>query len=150
MPSPSQTARARLWRARGSRRTGLRLENWQVIFELTPGSSGGRHFGSRLVEGGTATSYAAIGDRGDRPSAQDLARENGSVDRIGRDGAIPADDPVARRPSGARPRSGLTATATRRARRRSGWRDLGGRARCQGRRRDQPPPSAAAPITAGR
>ncbi len=28
-----------------------RLEDWQVIFELTPGSSGGRHFGSRLVEG---------------------------------------------------------------------------------------------------
>ncbi|MCR9145886.1 MAG: PQQ-dependent sugar dehydrogenase, partial [Rhodobacteraceae bacterium] len=27
-----------------------RLRDWRDIFELTPGSSGGRHFGSRLVE----------------------------------------------------------------------------------------------------
>ncbi|MDZ7710533.1 MAG: PQQ-dependent sugar dehydrogenase [Roseovarius sp.] len=81
---------------------GLRLENWQVIFELTPGSSGGRHFGSRLVEGADGHLYATIGDRGDRPSAQDLARENGSVIRIGRDGTIPADNPFAET-EGARP-----------------------------------------------
>ena len=34
-----------------------------------------------------------IGERGDRPSAQDLSRENGSVIRINRDGSIPADNP---------------------------------------------------------
>ncbi|MGR3620324.1 MAG: PQQ-dependent sugar dehydrogenase [Roseovarius sp.] len=72
---------------------GQRLEDWRVIFELTPGSSGGRHFGSRLVEGADGTLFATIGERGDRPSAQDLARENGSVIRIARDGTIPADNP---------------------------------------------------------
>jgi glucose/arabinose dehydrogenase len=80
-------ARARL------SRDGARLIGWRVIFELTPGSSGGRHFGARLVEGMDGTLYATIGERGDRPSAQDLSRENGSVIRIARDGTIPADNP---------------------------------------------------------
>ena len=79
-----------------------RLEDWQVIFELPPGSSGGRHFGSRLVEGADGTLYATIGDRGERPSSQDLGRENGSVIRIARDGTIPDDNPFTGTP-GARP-----------------------------------------------
>ncbi|MET4100895.1 glucose/arabinose dehydrogenase [Roseovarius sp. MBR-78] len=79
-----------------------RLSDWRVIFEMAPGSSGGRHFGSRLVEGADDTLYATIGERGDRPSAQDLTRENGSVIRINRDGSIPADNPFTVTP-GARP-----------------------------------------------
>ncbi len=78
------------------------LTDWTEIFELTPGSSGGRHFGSRLVEGADGLLYATIGERGDPPSAQDLSRENGSVIRIARDGAIPADNPFLQTP-GARP-----------------------------------------------
>ena len=78
------------------------LTNWTEIFELTPGSSGGQHFGSRLVEGADGMLYATIGERGDQPSAQDLSRENGSVIRIARDGSIPADNPFAQTP-GARP-----------------------------------------------
>ena len=74
-------------------RDGRRLSGWRVIFEMAPGSSGGRHFGSRLVEGRDGTLFATIGDRGDRPSAQDLARASGSVIRIGRDGRVPADNP---------------------------------------------------------
>lgn len=70
-----------------------RLTDWTVIFELEPGSSGGRHFGSRLVEGRDGMLYATIGDRGDDTSAQDRARQNGSVIRIARDGRIPADNP---------------------------------------------------------
>ena len=70
-----------------------RLSGWQVIFEITPGSSGGRHFGSRLVEAPDGTLFVTVGDRGDRPSAQDLSRENGSVLRITRTGGIPPDNP---------------------------------------------------------
>jgi len=81
---------------------GRRLETWEVIFELTPGSSGGRHFGSRIVEGADGYLYVTIGDRGDRPSAQDLSRENGSVIRIARDGTIPPDNPFVNT-AGARP-----------------------------------------------
>ncbi|MAU53953.1 MAG: hypothetical protein CMN17_16635 [Roseovarius sp.] len=79
-----------------------RLEDLRVIFEMVPGSSGGRHFGSRLVEGTDGHLHVTVGERGDRPSAQDLGRENGSVLRIARDGTIPPDNPFVGRP-GARP-----------------------------------------------
>lgn len=69
------------------------LTGWETIFEMEPGSSGGRHFGSRIVEAPDGTLYFTIGDRGDRPSAQDLSRENGSVLRISRDGSVPQDNP---------------------------------------------------------
>ncbi|GAW35109.1 soluble aldose sugar dehydrogenase YliI precursor [Roseovarius sp. A-2] len=79
-----------------------RLSDLSVIFEMVPGSTGGRHFGSRLVEGRDGYFYATTGDRGDRPSAQDLGRENGSVIRIARDGAVPSDNPFVDTP-GAQP-----------------------------------------------
>ena len=82
--------------------SGSRLENFRVIFELTPGSSGGRHFGSRIVEGRDGYLYITIGDRADRKSAQDLSVENGSVIRIRRDGAVPASNPFVQQ-SGAQP-----------------------------------------------
>ncbi|GFE50206.1 glucose sorbosone dehydrogenase [Roseobacter cerasinus] len=72
---------------------GSRLENLQVIFESAPGSSGGRHFGSRVVEAPDGTLFVTIGDRGDRPSAQDLSNHNGTVVRVNRDGSVPADNP---------------------------------------------------------
>ncbi|WP_208349098.1 PQQ-dependent sugar dehydrogenase [Pseudaestuariivita rosea] len=72
---------------------GDRLENTQVIFEIEPGSRGGRHFGSRLVEATDGTLFITVGDRGDRPSSQDLGNHNGSVLRINRDGSVPADNP---------------------------------------------------------
>ncbi len=81
---------------------GRSLTGWDVIFEITPGSSGGRHFGSRLVEASDGTLFVTVGDRGDRPSSQDLARENGSVLRIARDGSIPSDNPFTQT-NGARP-----------------------------------------------
>ena len=39
------------------------------------------------------TLYVTIGDRGDRPSAQDRANHNGSIIRVNRDGSIPEDNP---------------------------------------------------------
>ncbi len=80
-------ARARLSPA------GNRLDNVEVIFEITPGSEGGRHFGSRVVEGPDGHLYMSVGDRGDRPSAQDRRRQNGSIIRIARDGSVPPDNP---------------------------------------------------------
>ncbi|MEM9969213.1 MAG: PQQ-dependent sugar dehydrogenase [Pseudomonadota bacterium] len=69
------------------------LEDVTQIFEMKPGSSGGRHFGSRVVEARDGTLFLTIGDRGDRPSAQDLEQHSGSVIRVARDGSIPADNP---------------------------------------------------------
>lgn len=64
-----------------------------LIFEMTPGSEGGRHFGSRIVEAPDGTLFVTIGERGDRPAAQDLGRHNGSVIRVNRDGSVPKDNP---------------------------------------------------------
>ena len=72
---------------------GTQLTDWQIIYEVDPGSRGGRHFGSRLVEARDGTLFLTLGDRGDRPSAQDLSVENGPVLRITRDGQIPANNP---------------------------------------------------------
>ncbi|MEM7733735.1 MAG: PQQ-dependent sugar dehydrogenase [Pseudomonadota bacterium] len=81
---------------------GTQLLNWTIIYEMDPGSSGGRHFGSRVVEAPDGTLFVTVGDRGDRPSAQDLSVENGSVLRITRDGQIPQDNPFVGQP-GAQP-----------------------------------------------
>lgn len=70
-----------------------RLQQVTEIFAMKPGSSGGRHFGSRVVEARDGTLFMTIGDRGDRPSAQDLSRHNGSVIRVSADGSIPRDNP---------------------------------------------------------
>ncbi|MCL4105323.1 UNVERIFIED_CONTAM: hypothetical protein GTU68_055454 [Idotea baltica] len=69
------------------------LTDLRQIFEMTPGSKGGRHFGSRIVEALDGSLFLTIGERGDRPSAQDLARHNGSIIRINRDGTVPGDNP---------------------------------------------------------
>lgn len=74
--------------------TGARkLQDLQEIFAMKPGSQGGRHFGSRVVEARDGNLFMTIGDRGDRPAAQDLTRHNGAVIRVGRDGSIPRDNP---------------------------------------------------------
>jgi len=75
-----------------------RLTDLRTIFEMSPGSSGGRHFGSRIVEAGDGTIFLTMGDRADRPSAQDLSRHNGSIIRINRDGTVPPDNPFINQP----------------------------------------------------
>ncbi|MDQ2092774.1 PQQ-dependent sugar dehydrogenase [Rhodobacteraceae bacterium 10Alg 79] len=85
-----------------ARLDGTKLVNPRRIFEMMPGSSGGRHFGGRIVEARDGTLFLTIGERGDRPSAQDLTRENGSVIRVARDGRIPPDNPFLNSP-GTRP-----------------------------------------------
>ncbi|MEO0936623.1 MAG: PQQ-dependent sugar dehydrogenase [Pseudomonadota bacterium] len=72
---------------------GTRLENLRDLFVSAPGSSGGRHFGSRVVEGADGMLYVTTGDRGDRPSSQDRSNHNGAVIRVTRGGAVPADNP---------------------------------------------------------
>ena len=70
-----------------------RLTGWEVLYEIAAGSSGGRHFGSRLVEGADGMIYMTVGDRGDRPSAQDRSNENGTVLRLTRDGSPAPGNP---------------------------------------------------------
>ena len=78
------------------------LQELQVLFVAEPKSSGGRHFGSRVVFGGDGTLYFGVGDRGDMERAQDLSDHAGSIIRLHQDGRVPADNPFVDR-AGARP-----------------------------------------------
>ena len=72
---------------------GRRLENLRVLFEAAPVGTTGRHYGSRVVEARDGTLFVTIGDRGDRPSAQDRRNHNGAIVRVNRDGSVPRDNP---------------------------------------------------------
>ncbi len=69
------------------------LEDLRVIFAQDPPIDSGRHFGSRIVERADGTLFVTIGDRANRPLAQDRDKTIGKVVRIARDGSIPADNP---------------------------------------------------------
>ncbi len=98
MPGGAGTAVARARLSPDS----ARLTGWRVIWQMGRGDGGGRHFGARLAEAPDGTLFVTVGERGDRPSAQDLSRANGSVLRIRRDGGVPDDNPFVLTP-GARP-----------------------------------------------
>lgn len=83
-------------------RDNASLTDLRILFEAAPGASGGRHFGSRVVEARDGSLFISLGERGDRPSAQDLTRHQGSVVRISRSGTVPGDNPFAGR-DGAQP-----------------------------------------------
>lgn len=81
---------------------GSYLSEIKEIFEVRPGGSGGRHFGSRIVEDANGFLFLTTGERGNRPSAQDLGSNAGKIVRIHMDGEVPADNPFVMR-EGARP-----------------------------------------------
>lgn len=70
-----------------------RLEDLQVLFQAEPKVFGGRHFGCRIAFDDDGRLYLALGDRGDRDTAQDLSVHHGSIMRLNRDGSIPHDNP---------------------------------------------------------
>lgn len=68
---------------------GTALEGFEMLY-AGDGTSGGRHFGSRIVEAQDGTVYITAGDRGTGPNgmeAQDLSRVEGSVIHLNRDGS---------------------------------------------------------------
>ena len=70
-----------------------RLQDPQVIFRLNRKTNTSRHVGSRLAFDRQGFLYITIGDRGNRPRAQELGDHAGSVIRIYDDGRIPEDNP---------------------------------------------------------
>lgn len=79
------------------------LVDHEVIFSVEPKSSGGRHYGSRLVFGREGNLFVTLGERGDPDRAQDLGDLAGSVARIRPDGSVPPDNPFAGDSNGFRP-----------------------------------------------
>ncbi len=77
-----------------ARLEGDRLVDIRSLWEMPPGSSGGRHFGGRLAEAPDGTIFLTTGDRGDPPRAQDPTDGAGKVIRIARDGSVPPGGPA--------------------------------------------------------
>ncbi len=73
------------------------LRDTEVLYRMPGLTSGGAHFGSRIVFAPDGTIYMSIGDRGSRNRAQDLSDAAGSTIRLNHDGTIPEDNPFAGR-----------------------------------------------------
>lgn len=72
------------------------LADFRTLFSAPIGGSGGRHFGSRLVEAADGSIFLTIGERGTPDLAQDPTRAEGKVMHFFRDGIpIGPDDEVA-------------------------------------------------------
>ncbi|MDR6263910.1 PQQ-dependent sugar dehydrogenase [Roseobacter sp. N2S] len=70
-----------------------RLDNVRLLFEMKAGNAGGVHFGSRVVEAPDGSLFVTVGERGNRPLAQDLSMHNGSVVHVSRSGQVPDGNP---------------------------------------------------------
>jgi len=74
-----------------------RVADVQVIFTQKPKANAGQHFGSRLVWDRSGHLFITLGDRGRQDDAQNLSNHLGAVLRITDTGAIPTDNPFAKR-----------------------------------------------------
>ncbi len=75
-----------------------RLDDWQELLVTDPATDGGRHFGSRIAFDDQGHVFFGVGDRGERPMAQDLGNHIGSIMRLRLDGSIPPDNPFVGKP----------------------------------------------------
>lgn len=92
-PGKGTTNSTALARARLSQ-DAKRLEDLKVIFSQQPKFSSTAHFGCRIVERPDGTLFLTLGDRfSRRDDAQTLDNHHGKVVRVGKDGAVPKDNP---------------------------------------------------------
>ncbi len=78
------------------------LDGVEVIYRQAPKTSGGNHFGGRLLFSPDGKLFITQGERFAFDPAQDLASGLGKIVRINPDGSIPADNPFVGQ-TGARP-----------------------------------------------
>ena len=77
-----------------ARLDGEALVDAQVIFRQSPKIVSGHHYGSRLIFDRDGFLFITLGDRGQRPMAQELNNHMGTLIRINQDGSVPADNPL--------------------------------------------------------
>lgn len=81
---------------RGTLSDAGQLTDFKTLFSAPEGGTGGRHFGSRLVEAVDGSIYLTIGERGTPDLAQDPTRAEGKVMHFSPDGIpIGPDDGAA-------------------------------------------------------
>ena len=69
------------------------FKNWQELLVSKSRTDEDYHFGSRITFDNKGHVFFGIGDRGQRPNAQDLSNHAGSIIRLNLDGSIPKDNP---------------------------------------------------------
>ena len=74
-----------------------KLVQWQDLLETRSATDTGYHFGSRIAFDEKGYVYFGVGDRGERPTSQDLGNHAGTVMRLHRDGRVPNDNPFVSR-----------------------------------------------------
>ena len=72
---------------------GNQLEDVEIIFVANAKTSGGLHFGGRLLFDNEEKLFITLGDRGQRDAAQNLDSHTGSLILINDDGSSPQDNP---------------------------------------------------------
>ena len=71
-----------------------KLVDQEILYEATPNTKKGGHFGSRLEFDREGYLYVSIGERQNRDvNPQDITRDNGKIYRFNDDGSIPLDNP---------------------------------------------------------
>ena len=73
------------------------FRRWQDLLITKSATVTDYHFGSRIAFDEKGHVYFTIGDRGERPNAQNLMNHAGSVLRLKLDGSVPADNPFINR-----------------------------------------------------
>src|SRR5437762_5315244 len=77
---------------------GNRLVDLRVLFVEEPKTTGGLHFGGRIVFDRAGFLYLTLGERGQMQRAQLPGNHHGSVIRLRDDGTVPPDNPFVGKP----------------------------------------------------
>ena len=77
---------------------GNRLIDLRVLFVEQPKTSGGLHFGGRIVFDRAGFLYLTLGERGQMQRAQVPGNHHGSVIRLNDNGSVPKDNPFVGKP----------------------------------------------------
>ena len=67
--------------------------DWHELLVSKSTTSTSHHFGSRIAFDNNGHVFFSIGDRGERPNAQNLLNHAGTIIRLNLDGSIPKDNP---------------------------------------------------------
>lgn len=76
--------------------TAESFSDWQELLVTKSTTDTTHHYGSRITFDDSGHVYFAVGDRGVRDNAQDLANHAGAIMRLNLDGTIPADNPFSK------------------------------------------------------
>jgi len=77
---------------------GNSLVNQEKLFQATPYTTAGVHYGSRIVFDDDNYMFISVGERGAMDNSQNLSNYSGKIHRLHDDGRIPSDNPFVNDP----------------------------------------------------